>query len=189
MRRHLSIFMLVLLAGAAFAQTTGSGTITGTLTDPSGAVVPGAEVSIRDTDTGIERKTATNEAGIYNAAFLKPGHYEVTVSKTGFAKVVRTDLTLQVGQILTVDFQAPIQSTETTVTVAGASSVVDSEKTDVSQVVSTAAAANLPIAGRRWETFSLLTPNVVADGGTGLASYRGISGLYNQSAVDGPNNR
>src|SRR6266404_4703418 len=135
MRRHLSIFMLVLLAGAAFAQTTGSGTITGTLTDPSGAVVPGAEVSIRDTDTGIERKTATNEAGIYNAAFLKPGHYEVTVSKTGFAKVVRTDLTLQVGQILTVDFQAPIQSTETTVTVAGASSVVDSEKTDVSQVV------------------------------------------------------
>jgi Carboxypeptidase regulatory-like domain/TonB dependent receptor len=187
-REMLTMLMLALLSGAAFAQTTGSGTITGTLTDPSGAVVPGAEVSIRETDTGIERKTATNQAGIYSAAFLKPGHYEVTVTKAGFAKVVRTDLTLQVGQILTVDFQAPIQSTETTVTVAGATSVVDNEKTDVSQVISTAAAENLPIAGRRWETFSLLTPNVVADGGTGLASYRGISGLYNQSAVDGANN-
>jgi hypothetical protein len=187
-RGFLAIFALVLLAGAALAQTSGSGTIAGTLTDPSGAVVPGAAVTIRETDTGIERKTATNEAGIYNATFLKPGHYEVSVTKSGFAKVVRTDLTLQVGQILTVDFQAPIQSTESTVTVAGATSVVDTEKTDVSQVVSTAAAENLPIAGRRWETFSLLTPNVVADGGTGLASYRGISGLYNQSSVDGANN-
>jgi hypothetical protein len=180
-RQLLSFFILALLAGAAFAQTSGSGTIAGTLTDPSGAVVPGAAVTIRETDTGIERKTATNEAGIYNATFLRPGHYEVSVSKSGFATVVRTDLTLQVGQILTVDFQPPIQSTEATVTVAGAASVVDTEKTDVSQVVSTAAAENLPIAGRRWETFALLTPNVVTDGGTGLTSYRGISGLYNQS--------
>src|ERR1700733_12117111 len=123
-RQLLSIFLLVLVTGAAFAQMSGSGTITGTLTDPSGAVVPGAAVTLRDTDTGIERKTQTNEAGIYNATFLKPSHYEVSVSKPGFAKVVRTDLTLQVGQILTVDFQAPIQSTESTVTVAGAASVV-----------------------------------------------------------------
>ena len=58
----------------------------------------------------------------------------------------------------------------------------------MSQVVSQTQKENLPIAGRRWEGFALLTPNVTTDGGTGLVSYRGISGLYNQSSVDGTNN-
>ena len=184
----LSIFTLVLLAGAALAQTAGSGTITGTVSDPSGAVVPGATVSIRSTDTGIERKTQTNEAGIYNATFLQPGHYEVGATKTGLGSVLRKDLTLQVGQTLTVDFSMSLTTTQETVTVAGRESVVDTEKTEISQVISTAQVENLPLAGRRWETFVLLTPNVTNDGGSGLASYRGISGLYNSTAVDGANN-
>ena len=65
---------------------------------------------------------------------------------------------------------------------------MDTEKTEMSQVVSQSQKENLPIAGRRWEGFALLTPNVTTDGGTGLVSYRGISGLYNQSSVDGTNN-
>ncbi len=180
--------LLVCFAGMAFGQTSGAGTITGTVTDATGALVPGAAVLVHHTDTGIDKAVASNEAGIYVATFLQPGHYEVTASKAGFARMARTDLTLQVGQILTVNFQMPVQTSQETVTVTGAASVVDTEKTDVSQVVSTAAAENLPIAGRRWETFALLTPNVTNDGGTGLTSYRGISGLYNQSSVDGTNN-
>ena len=70
----------------------------------------------------------------------------------------------------------------------GQADVVDSEKTEMSQVISQTQKENLPIAGRRWEGFALLTPNVTTDGGTGLVSYRGISGLYNQSSVDGTNN-
>src|SRR6185312_13856679 len=73
-------------------------------------------------------------------------------------------------------------------TVTGTPSLVDTEKTDMSQVVSQSQKDNLPNAGRRWENFALLTPNVTTDGGTGLVSYRGISGLYNQSAVDGTSN-
>jgi hypothetical protein len=191
MRKNVTIFMLVLLAsfaGAAFAQTSGSGTITGTLTDPSGAIVPGAEVLIKNTDTGIERKTASNEAGIYNATFLRPGHYDVSASKTGFASVLRKELTLQVGETMTVDFSMILKTAQEMVTVTGQESVVDTEKTELSQVVSAAQVENLPLAGRRWETFVLLTPNVTNDGGTGLASYRGISGLYNSTAVDGANN-
>ena len=191
MRKNVAIFMFVLLAsfaGAAFAQTAGSGTITGTLTDPSGAVVPGAEVLVKNTDTGIERKTASNEAGIYNATFLRPGHYEVSASKAGFASVLRKELTLQVGETMTVDFSMILKTAQELVTVTGQESVVDTEKTELSQVVSTAQVENLPLAGRRWETFVLLTPNVTNDGGTGLASYRGISGLYNSTAVDGANN-
>jgi len=175
-------------ATAAFAQSSGSGTITGTLTDPNGGVVPGAAVLVHNTDTGIDRPLQTNDAGLYNASFLQPGNYEVTVSKAGFATVLRKDLTLQVGQTLALDFKLQVQTTATTLTVTGEAPIVDTEKTDVSQVVSSGFVSNLPIAGRRWENFVLLTPNVTTDGTGGLVSYRGISGLYNSTAVDGANN-
>src|SRR5260221_5629394 len=124
----------LLLALASFftgplsAQTTGAGTITGTITDPSAGAVPGASVAIKNTATGFERSLTTNDAGIYVAQFLQPGSYVVTVSKQGFAKIIRKDLSLQVGQILTVDLQVSIQTTTDTVTVEGQGDVVDSEK-------------------------------------------------------------
>jgi len=151
-------------------------------------VIPGATVVIRNTDTGTDKTVETNEFGLYTVPFLQPGHYQITASKTGFTKVVREGLTLQVGQILTVDLAPPLQSTTESITVTGQASVVDPDKTEMSQVVSQTAKDNLPIAGRRWEGFALLTPNVTTDGGSGLMSYRGISGLYNQSSVDGTNN-
>lgn len=186
-RAALGLFVLSLSA-AAWAQTAGSATIQGTVRDPAGAVVPNAAVLIHNTATNIDRTVETNEAGIYVGAFLQPGPYEVTVSRAGFAKLVRKDLSTQVGQVLTVDVQMQIQSTSDTVTVAGEAPIVDPDKTDVSQVVSTGFVNNLPIAGRRWENFVLLTPNATTDGPSGLVSYRGISGLYNSTAVDGANN-
>ena len=171
-----------------FAQTSGAGTITGTITDPSKGAVPGAAVAIKNTATGLERSLVTNDAGIYVAQFLQPGSYQINVSKQGFTKILRKDLSLQVGQTLNVDLQMSIQTSIDTVTVEGQGDVVDSEKTEMSQVISQTQKDGLPIAGRRWEGFALLTPNVTTDGGTGLVSYRGLSGLYNQSSVDGTNN-
>ena len=184
----LAISFLIFLSGRAFSQGAGSATITGTVTDASGASVPGAEVTIRNTDTGIERKTQTSDAGLYTAAFLPPGKYEVQAVKTGFSAVVMKDLTLQVGQILTVSLSLSVQAAQQQVTVLGEAPVVDPEKTEVSQVVSEGAVKNLPIAGRRWDSFVLLTPNVTTDGTSGMVSYRGISGLYNSNTVDGANN-
>src|SRR5713226_6689204 len=123
-RNLLNIFTLALLAASAFGQTSGSGTITGTLKDPSGAVVPGAAVTIRNTDTSIDRKTQTTEAGIYTATFLRPGHYEINVSKPGFSSVLRKDLTLQVGQTLTIDFSMGLQTAQELITVNGQAGVV-----------------------------------------------------------------
>src|ERR1700733_14668782 len=180
------VTLLVLTGGSTVAQTAGAGTITGLLTDQTGAAVPGATVVVRNTDTGIDRSTTTNDSGIYFATFLQPGHYEVSVSKTGFAKLVRKDLTVQVGQTVSIDFALPIQTTQEQVTVTGQESLIDPEKTEVSQVVSKTMIENLPIIGRRWDNFVLLTPAVTTDGG--LVSYRGISGLYNNNSVDGANN-
>jgi Carboxypeptidase regulatory-like domain/TonB dependent receptor len=170
------------------AQNAGSATITGTVTDASSAVVPGAGVTVRNTDTGIERKTQTSDAGLYSAAFLPPGHYEVEAGKVGFDKVLRKELILQVGQTLQINLSLAVQTTQLEVTVTGEAPLVDAEKTEVSQVVSAATVGNLPISGRRWDTFALMTPNVTNDGSSGLVSYRGISGLYNSNTVDGANN-
>ena len=124
------------LHSAAFAQNIGAGTITGTLTDPAGSVVPGAAVAVHNTNTGATVSLTTNGAGIYVAPFLAPGSYEITASKTGFGTILRKDLTLQVGQTLTVDIALPLQTTTETVTVTGEQSIVDMQKTDMSQVVS-----------------------------------------------------
>ena len=84
---NLSFFLCAaFLAASLSAQTTGAGTITGTITDPSGAVVPAAAVAVKNTATQAERALTTNEAGIYVAQFLQPGAYEITITKPGFNK-------------------------------------------------------------------------------------------------------
>jgi hypothetical protein len=184
----LAVALLALLPGGAMAQTAGSATITGTVTDASGAVVPAVNITIRNADTGIERQTQTSDAGLYTAAFLPPGNYTVQAAKAGFSTVLRKDLTLQVGQTLAINLSLSVQATQQEVTVTGEAPVVDPEKTERSQVVSEGAVENLPVSGRRWDTFVMLTPNVTNDGTSGLVSYRGISGLYNSNTVDGANN-
>src|ERR1035441_9781225 len=170
------------------AQSAGTGSITGTVTDNSGAVVSSAAVLITDTDTNVAHSAATNTTGNYVEPFLQPGHYEVVVSSSGFGKVDAKGLTLTVGQTLTVDAKLPVGSTSTEVTVTSETLTLDPEKTQVSQTLDTNLVANLPVAARNWDNFVLLTPNVVQDGGTGLISFHGISGLYNQNYVDGGNN-
>lgn len=192
---YVGVFCLVvlLLLGsfsiAAFAQG-GVGTITGTVTDPKGLSVAQAKVVIRNADTGIERPPLeTSDSGTYSAAFLQPGHYEVTVEKDGFSPLVRKDLVLQVGQTLTIDVALTVGTAVSAITVTGETPIIEPDRTEVSQTVSETLAGGLPLNGRRWENFVLLTPGVTTDGGTGLVSYHGISGLFNNSSVDGVSNQ
>ncbi len=178
--------VMCLMAVTALAQTAGSGTINGTVSDPSGSSIPGAAVVVHNADTGNDRAMQTNDSGIYNAPFLQPGHYDITVSKPGFTKVDRQGITVEVGRTVTIDFKMTVQSGTESVTVTSEAPVVDTEKTDVSQEVSENMVKDLPLVGRRWESFVLLTPGVASDGA--LVSYRGISGLYNNNSVDGANN-
>ncbi|MBV8906302.1 MAG: TonB-dependent receptor, partial [Acidobacteriia bacterium] len=151
-----------------------------------GAIVPEARITIRNEDTDAEREVLTNSAGIYVAAFLQPGHYEVSVAKPGFGTAVRKGLTLQVGQVLTIDLVLSLAATKEEVAVTAETPVLDVEKTEVSQVVSENMVDNLPLVGRRWDNFVLLTPGVTTDGNS--VSFRGISSLYNNNSVDSANN-
>ena len=185
----LMLMALVLgLATVATAQTAGTGAIQGTVKDQSGAVVPGAEVTVKNVDTGTERKFATTDSGLYVAPYLQPGRYEVRVKKEGFAEVVRQGFRVEVGQTVPLDIELPLKSTQEVVTVTSEAGLVETEKTEVSQTVNPDQVENLPVTGRRWENLALLTPGVAEDGGFGLITFRGISALYNNNMVDGADN-
>lgn len=170
------------------AQTSGNGNITGEVTDPSGAAIPGATVVVRNTDTGVSRTLTSNGDGLYTANFLLPGHYEVVASAPSFGKVDHKDLTLTVGQILTVNAALPNATVSTAVEVTTEPPVLDPERTAVNSTIDSHLISNLPVNSRNWDTFVLDAPNVVPDGSSGLVSFHGISGLYNQNYVDGANN-
>src|SRR4030095_6727921 len=99
-----------------------------------------------------------------------------------------TDIVVQVGQTNAIDVRMRPEGVTETITVSGESPVIDTTRTDVNNVVGETAIANLPVTGRRWENFVLLSPGVTNDGNFGLVSYRGISGLYNNNTVDGVDN-
>lgn len=187
-----AVFMAVVFLFAAglpsVAQTSGNGNIVGTVTDPSGAAVPGAAVVVTNTDTGVSRSLTTNGDGLYTANFLVPGHYEVVASAPSFGKVDHKDLVLTVGQVLTVNAALPAGSVSAAVEVEAETPILDPQKTEVSQTIEQHLISNLPVNTRNWSAFVLNTPNVAPDGGSGLVSFRGISGLYNQNYVDGANN-
>jgi hypothetical protein len=172
----------------AAAQTSGNGNIAGHVTDSTGAAVPGATVVVTDTDTGVVRTVTSNGAGDYVANFLLPGRYDVAASAPSFGKVDHKDIQLTVGEVLAIDVKLPSAAVSTSVEVVAETPILDTEKTEVSQTFDSVLIANLPVATRNWSAFVLNTPNVVQDGGSGLVSFHGISGLYNQNYVDGSNN-
>jgi hypothetical protein len=184
----LVLALLVSAGLRAHAQTAGAGTLTGTITDPNKSVLPGAMVTATNTDTGIAHTFTTNSDGIFVAPFLQPGHYTISATGAGFGNVEEKGITLQVGQTLTIDLTLALQSATATVEVTSETPMLDQERTEVSQVVDQEFIQNLPVNARNWSTFVLLTPNVAQDGGSGLVSFHGISGLYNQNYVDGANN-
>jgi Carboxypeptidase regulatory-like domain/TonB dependent receptor len=170
------------------AQTAASGTVEGIVKDPTGGVLPGVTVIVRNMETNVARETVTDEGGRYRAAALQPGRYEVSAELAGFEGSRISDVIVQVGQNVPIDVQMRPAGVSETLTVSGESPVIDIARTDVSNVVGQQAISNLPINGRRWENFVLLSPGVTNDGNFGLVSYRGISGLYNNNTVDGVDN-
>jgi hypothetical protein len=184
----LAAFFLTFAGVYALAQTSGAGSINGTVTDAAQAVIPGAAVTIINVDTGVIHDYTTNGSGIYTAPFLLPGHYTVDATAANFGKVEEKGLTLLVGQTLTIDLTLKVSTTSTTVEVEATNQILDVQKAEVSQIVDSHLVANLPVNARNWSDFVLLTPNVTQDGGSGLVSFHGISGLYNQNYVDGANN-
>lgn len=174
---------------AAFAQTAALGGVGGVVRDSTGAVVPGATVLVANTGTGATRTLTTDSEGHYQALELQPGTYSITISSgAAFGKVNRRNVPVTVGAPISVDAELPAANVTTEVTVSAEAPLLDTERVEQSQVIDPQIVTNVPVASRRFESYVLLTPNVIPDGNTGLIGYRGISGVYNQNLVDGVNN-
>lgn len=179
MRKVLALSLLALVYSAsAYAQSVaGLGAVSGTVRDASGAGVPGAQVIVVNESKGIRRTLSSSEAGLFTAPSLVPAEgYTVTVNKAGFAQFEIKALQVLVGQDVSLDVVLQVAGSTTQVSVEATAPIVDSTKTDVSQVVDTNQIQNLPINGRRVDTFVLLSPAVVPDATFGLISFRGIAG-------------
>ena len=132
----LAIVFLAEWSGvSAKAQTSGAGAIAGTVTDASHAIVPGAAVTVTNVDTGVVHDYTTNTDGLYTAPFLLPGHYTVVASGTNLGSVEAKNLTLLVGQTLTIDLTLAVKSATTTVEVTSAAPLLDTDKLEVSQTL------------------------------------------------------
>ncbi len=179
----------LLASSCVFAQSAGGvAAIAGTVKDPSGAAVPNAKVVISSDSQGTLRTLQTNAAGMFTAPALLPGPgYKVSVSVAGFAPYELHDIDLEVGQNLNLTIPLAVGTTTTTIDVVGASEMLDDTKTDVSQVVGTREIVELPINGRRVDSFVLNTPGVTNDATFGLLSFRGVAG-NNSFLLDGNDN-
>jgi hypothetical protein len=173
----LCVFALVFTASLFAQAAAGLGAISGTVRDKSDAAVPDAKVVVSNPSLGLTREMTSSGAGTFVAGSLTPGDgYQVAVTKQGFDKYEIKDLTLQVGQTLNLNVILTVGGVSTAVEVSAAAPTVDDVKTDVSQVVGNEQIQELPINGRRVDTFVQLTPAVTKDGEFGLVTFRGVLG-------------
>lgn len=172
-----------------FAQSAGGvAGISGVVRDPSGSIVPNAKVVVSSVGRGDVRSVTTNGDGIFAAPSLPPGAgYKVTITASGFAPYVASDIDLQVGQNLNLNVSLAVGQTTVSVEVSAAAQLIEDQKTDVSQVVGTREISDLPINGRRVDSFVLNTPGVTNDATFGLLTFRGVAG-NNSFLLDGNDN-
>lgn len=146
-------------AGSLLAQATASGTLQGTVSDKTGAVVPGASVKFTSKDTGLNREVKTNEAGSYRFDLLPAGSYDVRVAMPGFQTLNYTNVVLAVGQVTTVDASlSPSAQAETVTVEAAATAQVDTQKTEVGLAITPTEVANIPLNGRDFANLAILAP-------------------------------
>ena len=177
------LFLLALAGTYSFGQATATGTIQGTVTDKSNAVVSGAHVTATFKATGLTRTATTNETGSYRFDLLQAGTYEVKIAKEGFATVAQT-AELLVGQSASVNATLNPGAATTVVEVTGAATLVDVDKTSVSQNITPSEVSELPLVGRDAANLAYLAPGVKA-----TDSYDPTKNRYAVLSINGSDGR
>jgi hypothetical protein len=163
--RIIAISAIVLTTAASYAQSTA--TLSGSITDPSGAVVPGAQVTVHGIATGVDRVVTSDSAGNYTVPSLLPGNYSVTVQVSGFAAYKLASVSLEVDQNVTANVHLALASTGEIVHVEGASPIIDAQTITVGQVIDQKTVQEMPLNGRHFLDLTNLTPGTVVPPVTG----------------------
>ncbi len=181
-----STLLLLTVIGLAQSQAT-TGTIQGTVSDPNGAVISGASVIVKNTQTGFERTVVSNSDGYFTAPLLPLGKYRVTTNASGFAPSVLENVEVTVGQTLALNIGVKVGSATETVDVSADAEAVDTARTELSTQINERSVENLPINRRDFSRFALLTPGVsIVQGPDGdEITINGQKGIQNNVSIDG----
>ncbi|HEY8228693.1 MAG TPA: TonB-dependent receptor [Pyrinomonadaceae bacterium] len=183
------VFLMVLgLSAVAFAQSTTTGSIGGVVTNPNKEVVTGAAVTAKNIGTNKEATATTDDQGRFKVLNLEPGTYTVTINSAGFGPFTQEGVLVEVGRETNIEASLAVGAVTGTVEVTGEAPVINTSQQDFSNNYNQTSINELPINGRRWSNFALLSPGAVPDGTFGLISFRGISGLLNNNTIDGGDN-
>ena len=195
MRARVGLFFLssvvAALSTASLASGQsglGTGRVEGMVLDRSGAVIADASVTALNMASGVSTQQKTDSSGHFLFPYLSPGKYHVTIEKPGFEITQVDNVVVEVGTTVTLHPQLTIGSIASRVTVNADLPLVDTTRSSVSSVIGQGAIENLPLNGRDFTDFVLLTPGATTDGEFGMVSFNGISGNFNNYTVDGGNN-
>lgn len=166
-----AVVCLLICVQSLFAQTS-SARVSGLVTDPAGAEVPGVTITFRNTSTGVEATASANVEGYYTAAYLRPGPYEMTAEAKGFKRFVRQQLVLETGQALVVDIRLELGAVTESVVVSAQTPLLQADSSAVSTLVENATIRNMPLASRRIGSLIRLMGNVTFGS---EASWEGIT--------------
>lgn len=175
------------------------GSVVGNITDPSGAAVPGATVTLVNTETGFTREVRTGDSGAYSVPDLQAGHYDVKIVAPSFANVTRQGVTVSNNAVVRVDVQVQLAATSQNVTVAGSAAVLQTDRADVHTDIGAKQFQDLPVPGGRvYQSLFKLIPgftppraqnSLVSNGGEDLvAEVNGTTKSTNNTRIDGASN-
>src|SRR5208283_817271 len=183
-----AIGSMVIILASCLALTAQNVVLTGSLggrvTDASGAVVPGASVVVRNLATGVEQRAETNHDGLYRFPVVMPGTYSVNANRKGF-RDVQTLVRVLVGNTTSQDIRMQVGASADTVKVIGEAPLLRPEESSSSTVIDRSLIEDLPLNGRKYSNFVVLTPNTSYDGDTGLISIAGQQGGEDSGYANG----
>lgn len=186
-----TFFLALLFSVTALTALSQTAQVTGRVSDSSGAVVPGAQVTVTNQNTGLNRESVTNNEGNYTVPLLQPGEYRIAVKKDGFKPVVRQGVVLNVEQVARLDFSLEAGAVTETVTITSDAPLLNRETTSVGQVVDNKTIVTLPLNGRNYSQLVALMPGATPNQGsraTDGVSLNGNRTFQNTYLIDGVDN-
>ncbi len=156
----LRLLLLILCVPAFIVAQSTDATISGLVVDPSGRVIPDADIEILNEVTGVHYANKTNGTGIYTVSILPPGQYRVQVSKVGFKTLIKPGIVLNVQSAVALNFTLPLGATSESITVEAGSSLINTTDASVGTVIDRKFVANIPLNGRSFQDLISMTPGV-----------------------------
>lgn len=180
------LFLLAAMTTAWAQSQSTTGAVQGTVADEAGAVIAGATVEVKNLDTNSSKTLSTDEGGRFVFLQLQPGRYTLTASKQGYATVEQQNLSLTVGQTISLNLSLKVSAVQERVTITAAPTI-DTVKTESSSTLNETAISRTPVLGRKFEDLLTLTPGVsITQGPDGdEINFNGQRGIFNNVSLDG----